>query len=227
VYLAFNETWRLRSKYGEHYYRQFWGQMIHRLGLSHALGSQKRFVVSTDRRRYQADEQVLLTVEAYDEQFHPLSQDDLPERRLRAELLLPAGTFAEGEGVQPLEVTELHSGVFETRFPVYAAGEYQVRVTDPIIQEPVETVFQVTSRRVERQAAVRNVDLQQAVAEAYPGGRSYDLTEVARLADDIQLAPKEETTIEPLTLWNTWACFGLVVFLLLGEWLLRKWVNLL
>ena len=49
VYIAFDEMWRLRKKYGEKYYRQFWGQMIHRLGLSHALGSQKRFVVNTDR----------------------------------------------------------------------------------------------------------------------------------------------------------------------------------
>jgi len=227
VYVAFNETWRLRNKYGERYYRQFWGQMIHRLGLSHELGSQKRFVVNTDRRRYQVDEQVLLTVEAYDEQFHPLSQNDLPERRLRAELLLPEGAFTEGEGSQQLQVTELRSGVFETSFPVFAPGEFRVRVIDPVIEEPVETVFQVTSRGVERQAAVRNVELQRAVAEANPGGRSYELTEVARLTEDIQLAAKTETTIEPLTLWNTWIAFGLVVFLLLSEWLLRKWVNLL
>ena len=227
VYVAFNETWRLRNKYGERYYRQFWGQMIHRLGLSHALGSQKRFVVNTDRRRYQADEQVLLTVEAYDEQFHPLSQDDLPERRLQAELLLPEGAFTNGEGRQQLQVTELRSGVFETSFPVFAPGEYRVSVIDPVVEEPVETMFLVTSRGVERQAAVRNVELQQAVAEANPGGRSYELTEVARLAKDIQLTPKTETTIEPLTLWNTWIAFGLVVFLLLGEWLVRKWVNLL
>ena len=80
VYLGFNETWRLRRKYGELYYRQFWGQMIHRLGLSHALGSQKRFVVRTDRRHYQADDQVLLTVEAYDADFQPLSEEALQTR---------------------------------------------------------------------------------------------------------------------------------------------------
>ena len=55
IYFGFNETWRLRKKYGEKYYRQLWGQMIQRLSLSHSLGAQKRFVVSTDRRRYQAD----------------------------------------------------------------------------------------------------------------------------------------------------------------------------
>ena len=38
IYLGFNETWRLRRKYGELYYRQFWGQMIHRLGLEPCPG---------------------------------------------------------------------------------------------------------------------------------------------------------------------------------------------
>jgi len=49
IYLGFNEMWRLRRKYGETYYRQFWGQMIYRLGLGRALGAQKRFQVYTDR----------------------------------------------------------------------------------------------------------------------------------------------------------------------------------
>ena len=56
VYLGFNETWRLRRKYGEQYYRQFWGQLIHHLGFSHALGGDKRFVarIDNDQGRYQA-----------------------------------------------------------------------------------------------------------------------------------------------------------------------------
>src|SRR5262249_48194011 len=44
VYLGFNEMWRLRRRYGEKYYRQFWSQLIYRLGMSHALGAEKRFV---------------------------------------------------------------------------------------------------------------------------------------------------------------------------------------
>ena len=38
VYLGFDETWRLRRKYGEQYYRQFWGQMIQHIGLSNHIG---------------------------------------------------------------------------------------------------------------------------------------------------------------------------------------------
>ena len=229
VYLAFNETWRLRRQYGELYYRQFWGQMIHRLGLSHALGSQKRFVVRTDRRHYQADDQVLLTVEAYDDNFQPLSEEVLQtrglERSLQAELVLPKGAASDGDNAQALRVSQLREGVFEARFPVYAGGEHRIRINDPITSQPVEITFEVTNVTVERQRAVRNVALQEGIA-AETGGNAYDLTTVGKLADRIDLSPKTETTIEVISLWNTWLCFGCVVGLLLGEWLLRKWVNL-
>jgi len=225
VYFAFNETWRLRRKYGEKYYRQLWGQLIHRLALSHALGNQKRFVVSTDRRRYRADEEVILTVEAYDTEFEPLSEEDLLEGRLSGELILPAGAGNEGEASQPLALAQRKPGKFEARFPVFAGGEHRVRVIDPVTNQPVETAFQVTSVTVERQRAVRSVSLQKEIARA-TRGKSYDLTTVGQLADEIELLAQTDTSIEVIPLWNTWVCFIGVVGLLLGEWLLRKWVNL-
>lgn len=224
VYLGFNEMWRLRRIYGEKYYRQFWGQMIHRLALRHALGSQKRFVVRTDRRQYQADDQVRLTVEAYDANFEPLSEEKLPAKSLAAEWLLPGDRSQETE-VRPLSIAQLREGVFETRLPVFAAGEHRIKVHDPITGETAEVTFRVASVSVERQRAVRNVALQQALADA-TGGKSYDLLTVDRLPEEIQLTAKTETNVEVVSLWHTWLCFGGVVLLMLGEWLGRKWVNL-
>ena len=89
VYLGFNETWRLRRRYGEKYYRQFWSQLIYRLGMSHALGADKRFVVRIDQQQYRAEDKVTLTVEAYDENYEPLGDETLPERGLVAELTVP------------------------------------------------------------------------------------------------------------------------------------------
>ncbi len=225
VYLGFNETWRLRRKYGETYYRQFWGQLIHRLGLSHALGSQKRFVVRTDRRAYQTDDQVLVTVEAYNADFEPLGEKDLADHRLRGELILPRGGAAKTDNAPPLTLTETRKGLFEARFTAFTGGEHRVRVTDPITGRPVECTFRVTSTSVERQRAIRNVALQESLASE-TGGKSYDLRSVKRLADEIQPPSKPETSIQVVVLWNTWLCFACVVGLLTGEWLLRKWVNL-
>jgi len=225
IYFGFNETWRLRKKYGERYYRQLWGQMIQRLSLSHALGAQKRFVLSTDRKRYQADDEVIVTVEAYDADFEALREDDLMERTLRGELILPEEAKSDSGGSQPLVLSQVRPGVFETRFPVYSGGEHRVLVVDPITDEGVETAFQVTSLTVERQRAVRNVALEENIA-LETGGRSFDLTDVGRLADNMELLSHTETSIEVIPLWNTWFVFFLIVGLLLVEWALRKWVNL-
>jgi hypothetical protein len=226
VYIGFNETWRLRRMFGEEYYRTFWGQLIHRLGLSHELGSQKRFVVRTDRRRYQPQEEVLLTVEAYNAEFQALAEKDLPDNKLKAELIIPEKTVTAADNVQPISVMQLRDGVFETRFPVFAGGEHRIRVFDPVADKWVESTFQVASVSVERQSATRNVALQNQLAEVRPGGRSYDLLSASRLLEDIKLTPRTESNTYVITLWNTWLAFGLIVFLLLSEWLVRKWVNL-
>jgi hypothetical protein len=224
IYLGFNETWRLRRRYGELYYRQLWGQMIHRLGLSHALGSQKRFVVRTDRQQYQTDDKVTLTAEAYDANFEPLSDEKLADRKLIGELLLPERA---GEGAEPvpISVPQLREGVFETRIPVALGGDYRIRLKDPITGEFSEVNFQVASLSAERRSAVRNVALQNAISTE-TDGKAYDLTTVGSLADDIRVNPRSETSIRVFPLWDTWLVFGVVVTLMLGEWFARKLINL-
>lgn len=225
VYLAFNEMWRLRRLYGEKYYRQFWGQLIHRLASRHALGSQKRFVVRTDRRQYQANEQVYLTVEAYDANFRPLGEEKIPGRKLNAEWLLPENNTPGGSNVRTLGVSQLREGLFEARFPVFAAGEHRIRIKDPITRETSEVRFQVTSVSAERERATRDLALQEALARD-TGGKSYDLGTVNNLPDQINLVAKTETNVQVVTLWNTWPMFILVMVFMLGEWLGRKWINL-
>lgn len=224
IYVGFNETWRLRRKYGEQNYRQFWGQMIHRLGLSHALGSQKRFVVRTDRPQYQADDKVTLTVEAYDANFEPLNESTFPEKQLKAELFRP-GRSEASEPAQPITISQLREGVFETRLPVFDSGEYRVSVIDPVTKERSEVFFQVTSVSAERRSAVRNVALQSQLA-ATTGGKSYTLETAAQFLKDFQPQERTEVSVQTFEIWHTWFCFTLIVGLMLGEWLLRKWVHL-
>lgn len=224
IYLGFNETWRLRRRFGEMYYRQLWGQMIHRLGLSHALGSQKRFVVRTDRQQYQPDEKALLTVEAYDANYEPLSEVDLPQRTLSAELYFP-GSAGERAGSQALAIPQFREGVFEVRIPVSTAGEHRVAVKDPVSGETADVFFHVTDVSVERRNPVRNVALEREIAQA-TRGRNYDLTTIGDFATDFQPPAKPESIVRMIPLWNTWLTFVLVVTLLFGEWLIRKSISL-
>jgi hypothetical protein len=224
VYLGFDETWRLRARYGEKYYRQFWGQMIHRLGLSHALGTQKRFVVRTDRRQYQVDDKVTLTVAAYDSNFEPLADDKLTDRKLTGQVHLPVRA---GEKAEPQLITlgKLREGIFEARLPVPLSGEYTVRVKDPVTGEMADVSFQVANLSLERRSAARNVALQTEIAQV-TGGAAYDLETADRLPEEIHAQSVAETSIKVLSVWDTWLGFGLVVGLLIGEWLFRKVIHL-
>lgn len=224
IYIGFNETWRMRRKYGERYYRQFWGQMIHRLGLSHAIGAQKRFVVRTDRDQYQADEQVTVTVEAYDANYDPLTSEKLAEKRLLGELIVP-GRIEGVTNTQPVGISQLREGVFEARVPVSAGGEHRLRVLDPITREYNEVRFMVASLSAERRSAVRNAALEQEIALA-AGGKTFDLTTAATLPESIHLTAETIKNEKIFPLGSTWLCFGLVVGLLVLEWLTRKLINL-
>jgi hypothetical protein len=224
VYLGFDETWRLRRRYGEQYYRQFWGQLMHRLGLSHALGTQKRFVVRTDRPQYQVDDKVTVTVEAYDSNFEPLADDRLTDRKLTGQLLPPVRA---GEKADPQRITlgQLREGVFEARLPVSQSGEHTVRVKDPVTGEMSDVSFRVASLSLERRSAARNVALQSEIAQA-TGGAAYDLETADRLPEEIHALAATETSIKVLSLWDTWLGFAMVVGLLIGEWLFRKMIHL-
>ncbi len=224
VYLGFNESWRLRRQYGEKYYRQFWSQLIYRLGMSHALGADKRFVARLDQPQYRAEDKVTLTVEAYDENYEPLAEEGLPERGLVGELMVP-GQSGAAPTLSNLTVPMLRRGVFEARIPVFAVGEYSLRVKDPVTGKFDEQRFEVTPVSAERRRGVRDEKLQTDLARE-TGGRVYDLTTVHQLAEDLRMEPVEERFTRNLALWSTPLWFAAVIMLMLGEWLSRKIIRL-
>lgn len=224
VYVGFNEMWRLRRLHGEQYYRQFWGQLIHRLGLSHALGSHKRFVVRTDRPQYRSGEEALITVEAYDKEFHPLDEKAIPDRKLMAEVVRPDRDL-EGQRSQTIQIPQLKPSIFETRLPLYGGGEYRLKVTDPITNELVEINFDVANRSLERRNPVRNISLQKNLS-VETGGKAYDLLDLDQFPEEFKPPRQKETSIEIIPLWNNWFVFAIVITLLMAEWFLRKLVNL-
>ncbi|GAA4437083.1 hypothetical protein [Bremerella cremea] len=222
IYIGFNEMWRLRRIHGERYYRQFWSQIISRLALSHALGSQKRFVLAMDQPEYQVDDRALLSVEAYDENFDPLTLDDLPADGLQAQVFL-----GDTPGAQPqmVKLSETRPGRFEVRVPVFEAGRYTARVNDPITGSPSEVRFDVVGASAEQRNPARNLALQSTMATS-TGGKSYELPTADQLVDDLKLEPVVEEISRSFPIWGTPLWFILVVTLLMAEWIARKRANL-
>ncbi len=221
VYIGFNEMWRLRRKYGEKYYRRFWGQLIYRLGLSRALGSQKRFDVGVERPIYQSGDQVRVTVEAYDLNFEPL---DVPKLSARLVAVDQPDGDAPAETSLPIPLAR-GEFVYETTFPVYTSGRHRLLVRDPATGDEIEAGFKVASVSIERRSAARDYELQKNLA-AQTGGRHCELHAVAGVLGDIPAVRVNETSEHRLALWNTWVVLILVIALMLAEWLTRKLMNL-
>ena len=224
VYIGFNETWRLRKMHGEKYYRRFWSPLIDRLGMSHALGNRKRFVPRIPQSQYRVEDTVALSVQAYDQNYLPLSEEVLSAKSLTAQLIVqPKGTAASK--VKEMEVPMLRPGLFEARWPVFVAGNYRIRVKDPITGEFFERAFEVTSVAAERRSGVRDAKLQRELATETKG-RHYTLVNAEKMIDDIKVQAKREKVTRNHALWNTPLWFILLVVLMLGEWTARKWIRL-
>ncbi len=221
VYFGFNETWRLRRKYGEKYYRQLWGQIIYRLGLGRALGDQKRFLPQTDRRTYQAGDKVRVIVEAYNEDYDPLEID-----KLSARLVVEPDDAGKAPEPVSLSIPVARDGViFETTFPVFTTGRHRLLVRDPVTRDEVEVSFKVAPVTAERRSAVRDYALQNALA-GQTGGKAYELSEMSRLTETVSGVELVEKTERRFELWNTWLVLILAAGFMLVEWFVRKLVNL-
>lgn len=224
VYIAFNETWRLRRMYGEKYYRKFWSPLIDRLGLSHALGNQKRFVPKLDRPQYRVEDVVTFTVQAFDENYEPLTLEKLSQTPIEAEISVP-GRGAAGNTSRVLPVSMLREGVFEARIPVYTPGKYSIRVKDPITKDFMEYPFEVTGLSAERRNATRDERLQTELA-LETQGKSYELTTVSALPNEIKTKPQIQTLTNNHSLWATPLWFIAAMVLMIGEWFSRKLLNM-
>lgn len=224
VYLGYNETWRLRRQYGETYHRRFWLPLLDRLALSHPLGAGKRFVVRMNRTEYGVRDEARVSVQAYDAQFEPLDALRLAGESLEAEVLRVAPSGRE-ETVDTVRLGASGSGLFETGFPVRAAGRYRLRVRDPVTQSFVQRDFTVSDVSLEARSSVRNARLQQQLA-AQSQGISCVLEEADRLPDQLRLTPVRETADYSYALWTSPLWFALVILLMTVEWFARKWFHL-
>ena len=224
VYLGFNEFWRLRRGHGERYYRQFWSPLIDRLGLSHALGSRKRFVARLDRDVVRVEERVVLTVQVFDRDYAPLAVEDVESGSLEAVLHIPSSR-GRPKQQRTLRVPLVRDGLCELRFPVYTPGGYRLLVRDPLSDDVVELEFEVTDVSAERRGGIRDETLQQQLA-LRTLGQTYDLTTVHEIVDDLHLAATEQRESRTYPLWTTPAWFVMLMSLMLGEWLARKWLRL-
>ncbi|WP_165220834.1 VWA domain-containing protein [Aquisphaera insulae] len=212
MFHAFDDTWRWRFRSGDRYFGRFWVQAIRFLARS-KLAGQRKAEVETDRRRYDRGQPIQIRV------------------RFPNPALVPPGGVVTVQVERNRVITRKLSlgpvagnkNVFEGALPQVAEGEYQVRLTEPILDGPLPTTsFRVDTPASELERTQMNEPELRKVAAA-TGGKFYTPLTADTLLQDLPSPAKVPLdTDPPRELWNTWPVLGLFLGLLALEWVLRK-----
>jgi len=158
IYFRFNETWRLRRKYGGSITAS-WGQMIHRLGLFARAGEPEAIVVRTDRQQYQPDDKVLVSVEAYNANYEPLAADDLPEHALDGRVDHTRRDRGRQADLSRLAIPLFREGGFRNAIERRGSGRTPSHRHDPVTHESRRHFSRWPMSRFDAAAPVRNTAL--------------------------------------------------------------------
>lgn len=214
MFNAVDDTWHWRMRVGDRYFGRFWLQSLRFLARS-KLAGRKQAELSTDRKRYERGQAILVRA-----------------RFANAGLVPGSGEISaqvERKGQAPRKITLRASPnsrtVFEGVLPPSRDGDYEIRLLPPPVLEkglPTAT-FRIDPPAGELEQIPLNEP--ELIQTAKTSGGAY-LTPASTVADVLKALPKAEKvpldTDPPIPLWNTWPILVLFVVLATAEWILRK-----
>ncbi len=224
LWIGVESTWRWRFRRGDKDHYRFWGQLSRwaaemrssagsddvRFGTESTeiqVGEETVVRARWSRRVTQNVDEIQATVEVYPEDEHQTE---------------PLMSF-------PLQALETEPLLHEAKIPPLPVGGYRLRLKAaeiPLGPTPIEAKLFVTPRRngeTNRLSADRSLLDQFA---SITGGAVYlphQLDELMKRLNPETLVLEEKHDIP---LWNHWGIFVMIICIMAGEWLLRKWYGL-
>jgi hypothetical protein len=229
LFLGFDDTWRWRYRSDEEHFDRFWMQAMRVLARARIRRPELRVLPKTEFRR---DEKVTVQVRFPIEA--PAPGGDAPVRVsvTRTPLAKPDGTPGPGTTeTNTLVLTRVQGPTvqFEATLARAPEGEYRFELTDPEIQgvRPSTTARVLPPLNERERTELNRADM--IAAAAISGGGYYTLANATDVFNDLKNLHRVPLNqpCPPVPLWNQPAVYALVMFLLLGEWLLRKRERLL
>lgn len=219
LFIGFDDTWRWRFRQEELRFNQFWLQAVQVL----ARARVGRTEVRTDRKSYRRDDPIRVTVRFPDDVPPPDGPVRVNVERQPPKIGVGPNGEPERQTIQlaPREGTRATFEALVTRTP---EGDYSFALTTPLpAGSPPRTEARVLPPPGELDRIQLNEqDLQRAARESH--GAYYPLNRADSLPDDLPPGPRValDQPCEPLSIWNHWLMFVLVLSLLTAEWLMRK-----
>ena len=220
-FIGFDGTWRWRRD-GVERFNQFWVRLLRYLAEGKLLGGADRGSIVTHDDQFSLGEAVPIVARLLDERYEPLDRDQVDA----------VYTVAGRRHTLPLRAQPGRPGWFEGRFTPGRIGTYQITLTVPDAsgRGSVDLVHDVRVVRpnleIMRPRMARDEMI--ALSQQSDGGAYFEVDELDRLVDAIPDL-HEETSVRsrPTRLWDNETVLILLIALLCGEWIIRKWGRLL
>lgn len=220
LYLGTDDLWRWRYQVGDLYHQRLWMQLAAWIAAPPFQAEDKKISIGTDRLRYSPGEQSEIRVRLRNAAGETISQAEP-----RAVLMLDGKEVATLQ----LEPDPTHHGIFRAQTPPLKAGSYEIAIAETAASppSPLHLSLRVADAGNPEWATLTlNRPLLETMA-ATTGGRFLREEQAAtELPNLLQSIDRRQTTISETILWSSWLWFGLVISLLIAEWLLRKKMRL-
>jgi hypothetical protein len=212
IFVATDETWRWEAAGRGEAYARVWTELL-RLGMNWG-GARVR--LRADRQHdYQVGETCTLEV-------------DLPPGRHQATTTLLVRQRAPGHvdfdepRALPCHETSANRRRMEARLGPLAAGDYLITWPGTAHEVPVELHIHVRDGLPEEEGERCYLDALRLAANL-GGNQVLARDDVDSLIEAMNAAPTANTTLREVSLWDHPLAWALVLFLLNGDWLARRW----
>jgi hypothetical protein len=218
MWLGTDETWRWRWNYQDKYFVRFWGQVIYQFGLPSLLGdSAKRSSMSLDRSQAVVGTQSTAYVRLLDKDFNP-RKDGTVDAELH--YLDAKG----GDAKQPIKLHALRGrpGEYTALLPHDRPGRFEL-----LVRNPEENRFSYRVDLPPKHELEESGLAEKALRDAaeISGGKFYREEDLHQLPGSIEMKATEYRQRQQFSLLLT-PFFLLILLLLTGVWLVRKFSDL-
>jgi len=221
-FLGFDTTWRWR-RFGDRYFNRFWIQLLRHMVEGKLLSGQKRGLIQFERDTYAVGEGVIVEARIVGGKPGPLDKDQVS-----------ATLHVEGQTDRTvtLAAQQNRPGWYRGRFVPTEVGTHVLQIDLPGSEGMPAATLRGEVRVGQPDLEFRQPELDreslETLAAQSAGGKYLNVDEVDQLPS---LIPSRTATLvltgQPITLWDRWWMFALLVVLLGVEWAVRKRARLL
>jgi uncharacterized membrane protein len=237
MFFGFDETWRWRLRDDEPQFVKFWIQTMRYL----ARGGSKRTSLHLDQQApYKIDQKIKVIVQFPDQlpggPKEKLKFNDKTEVKVDVEYVPPPGKeYKRFEETITLKRQGENWGTFDTDWEkTKSEGRYRFKLNSPDMRKSQPDGVQPGAEAIVEPKPGELDNLRMNAAEmnktaAETQGRLFTLVNANELLTSLPPSVRSRISaqVPPLTLWNQWWVFAVIIFFMTSEWILRKLKHLL